>query len=251
VLVGLSAQSAVRGLTSTSLLRALTDTLLVAAVVIGVRWVWNYTTPYLIRLVDRRPTQRLRRIGARQRTVNAVAGFRGAVSLAAVLAVPETVDSGAPFPDRDLIVLITCGVIVLTLLQALLLPAVVRFARLPVDTSVDEELHLAKEFTLDAAIEAIDITAAELGSGEKVVARVRHELDHQRRLLAASESDSDPMVQHDDQYTSLLLALIARRREALLELRDEQRIDDIVLRRVQAGLDIEEMRISRADPVTE
>ncbi len=36
---------------------------------------------------------------------------------------------------------ITCGVIVLTLLQALLLPMVVRFAQLPVDTSVDEERH--------------------------------------------------------------------------------------------------------------
>lgn len=251
VLVGLSANSAFRGLTSTSLLIALGDTLVVTAVVIGVRWVWTYTTPYLIRLVDRRPEQRLRRIGARQRTVSAVAGFRGAVSLAAVLAVPHTLDSGAPFPDRDLIVLITCGVIVLTLLQALLLPAVVRFARLPVDTSVAEELQLAEAFTLDAAIEAVDVTAAELGSGETVVARVRHELDKQRRLLAASGSDRDPVVQHDDQYTSLTLALIGRRREALLELRDEQRIDDIVLRRVQGRLDIEEVRISRADPVVE
>src|SRR5207342_38791 len=172
VLVGLSAQSAFRGLTSTSLLSALADTLVVTAVVIGVRWAWTYTTPYLIRLLDRRPEQRLRRIGARQRTVTAVAGFRGAVSLAAVLAVPHTVDSGAPFPDRDLIVLITCGVILLTLLQALLRPAVVRFARLPVAASVAEELRLAEEVTLDAAIEAIEVTAAELGSSEMVVKRV-------------------------------------------------------------------------------
>ena len=135
------------------------------AVVIGVRWAWTYTTPYAIRLLDRRPEQRLRRIGARQRMVSAVAGFRGAVSLAAVLAVPHTLDSGAPFPDRDLIVLITCGVIVLTLLQALLLPAVVRFARLPDDNSVTEETQLAEEFTLDAAIESIDATAAERGAG--------------------------------------------------------------------------------------
>jgi CPA1 family monovalent cation:H+ antiporter len=133
----------------------------------------------------------------------------------------------------------------------LLLPAVVRFARLPVDDSVAEELQLAEEFTLDAAIEAIEATAVELGSGEKVVARVRHELTMQRRLLAASGSDGDPVVQHDDQYTSLLLALIGRRREALLELRDERRIDDIVLRRVQARLDIEEVRISRATPLVE
>jgi monovalent cation/hydrogen antiporter len=251
VLVGLSAQSAFRDVTSTPLLSALADTLVVTAVVIGVRWAWVYTTPYLIRLLDRRPEQRLRRIGARQRTVSAVAGFRGAVSLAAVLAVPHTLDSGAPFPDRDLIVLITCGVIVLTLLQALLLPAVVRFARLPLDNSVTEEVQLAEVFTLDAAIEAIDPTAAELGSGEPVVERVRHELDKQRTLLAASGSDGNPVVQHDDQYTSLSLALIARRREALLELRDEQRIDDIVLRRVQARLDIEEVRISRTNPVVE
>ena len=249
VLIGVSAQSAVRELDSTSTVRALVDVLCVTAVVIGVRWVWLYTTPYLIRLIDRRPAQRLRRVPARQRTVSAVAGFRGAVSLAAVLAVPHTLDSGAPFPDRDLIVLITCGVILLTLLQALLLPSVVRFARLPVDTSVAEELQFADEYTLDAAIEALDTTANELGSGETVIERVRHELDKQRKLLAAGGAEGDPVVQHDDQYTSLSIALIGRRREALLELRDAQRIDDIVLRRVQARLDIEEVRFLRANPL--
>jgi len=251
VLVGLSAQAALRDLTSTSLLRALVDTLVVTAVVIAVRWAWLYTTPYLIRALDRRPQQRLRRVGARQRTVSAVTGFRGAVSLAAVLAVPRTLNSGAPFPDRDLIVLITCGVIVLTLLQALLLPGVVRFARLPVDNSVAEEIQLAEVLTLEAAIEAIDATAAELGSGPAVVQRVRHELGKQRNLLAASGVDEDPAVLHDDQYTSLSLALIGRRREALLELRDARRIDDIVLRRVEARLDIEEARTSRTIPAVE
>src|SRR2546430_14976271 len=63
--------------------------------------------------------------------------------------------SGAPFPDRDLIVVITCGVIVLTLLQALLLPRVVRFAQLPVDNSVTEERQYAQVFITDAAIDAI------------------------------------------------------------------------------------------------
>jgi hypothetical protein len=249
VLVGLSAQSGFRGQDSTSTVRALIDVVVVAAVVIGVRWLWTYTTPYLIRLLDRRPAQRLRRVSARQRTVNAVAGFRGAVSLAAVLAVPQTLDSGAPFPDRDLIVLITCGVILVCLLQALLLPAVVRFARLPVDTSVAEELQYADEYTLDAAIEALDTTADELGSAERVVERVRHELDKQRKLLAAGGAEGDPVVQHHDQYTSLSLALISRRREALIELRDEQRIDDIVLRQVQARLDIEEVRLLRSNPL--
>src|SRR6478735_8921106 len=85
VLVGLSGHAAFRELDSTTVGHALVDIVLVTVVVVGVRVVWTYTTPYLIRMLDRRPAQRLRRVPARQRTVSAVAGFRGAVSLAAVL----------------------------------------------------------------------------------------------------------------------------------------------------------------------
>jgi monovalent cation/hydrogen antiporter len=249
VLVGVSAQSAFHDLSSASTRRALVDVVVITAVVIGVRWAWVYTTPYIIRFLDRRPAQRLRRVSARQRTVSAVAGFRGAVSLAAILAVPHTLDSGEPFPGRDLMVLIACGVILLTLLQALVLPSVVRFARLPPDSSVEEEVQYAEEYTLDAAIEALETTAGELGSDEKVIERVRRELAKQRSVVAAAGQDGDPAVRHNDQYTSLLLALVGRRREALLELRDVQRIDDIVLRRLQARLDAEEVRLLGAHPL--
>ena len=248
VLVGLQAQSAVRGLSSVSAGQAAGYIFAVTGVVIGTRWAWMYTTPYAIRVLDRRPAQRLRRIGARQRTVSATAGFRGAVSLAAALAVPSHLDSGAPFPDRDLIVVVTCGVIVLTLLQALALPAVVRAARLPVDTSIDDERHFAEIATADAALEALEETASELGSADPVVQRVKHELEKRRKLLAAAGVAENPVVQHDDQYTALQLALIARQRSTLLDLRDERQIDDIVLRQVQAGLDLEEIRLSRAAP---
>jgi CPA1 family monovalent cation:H+ antiporter len=171
------------------------------------------------------------------------------VSLALALAVPNQLAAGAPFPDRDLIIVITCGVIVLTLLQALLLPTVVRWARLPVDTSVDEERHLAEVATTDAAYEAIDLTARHLGSDERVVDRVRHEIDKRRKLLAADGAADDAAVQHDDQYTALRLALLGRERATLVQLRDEQQIDDIVLRQVQARLDQEEVRLSRSSPV--
>jgi CPA1 family monovalent cation:H+ antiporter len=248
VLVGLQAQSAVRNLTSVSAARAVGYVFAVTGVVIGVRWAWMYTTPYLIRAVDRRPAQRLRRIGARQRTVSAATGFRGAVSLAAALAVPSHLHSGAPFPDRDLIVVITSGVIVLTLLQALFLPAVVRFARLPVDTSVEDERHQAELTIADAAADAVDRVASELGTGPVVVERVRHDLEKQRKLLAADSAADDPLVQHHDQHIALRLALIARQREVLLELRDERSIDDIVLRQVQFRLDNEEVQLSQSSP---
>ena len=65
------------------------------------------------------------------------------------------------------------AVFVLTLLQAFLLPRVVRFARLPADTSVAEERQYAEVFTTDAALDSLEATAAELGTAEHVVERVR------------------------------------------------------------------------------
>src|SRR3954468_21015042 len=82
VLVGMEVQSAARGLTSVDVARGLLAVAAISAVVVGTRFLWMFTTPYVIRALDRRPQQRLRRVGAGGRTVTAMAGFRGAVSLA-------------------------------------------------------------------------------------------------------------------------------------------------------------------------
>jgi Na+/H+ antiporter len=249
VLVGLEVQSAARGLTSTDLTRGLLSVAAVAATVIGARFVWLFTTPYVIRVLDRRPQQRLRRVGPRPRVVSAVSGFRGAVSLAAALAVPETVASGAPFPGRDLIVFVTTGVILVTLAQALLLPAVVRWARLPRDTSVQEERQMAETLATEAALAALDDVAAELGTDQEVVDRTRREYEeHLHVVHDHGDHDDEPVLRHEEHYAALRLALLARKRATVLDLRDRQRIDDIVLRQFQTRLDIEEVRLSRREP---
>jgi CPA1 family monovalent cation:H+ antiporter len=56
------------------------------------------------------------------------------------------------------------------------------------------------------------------------------------------------VLRHDQHYAALRLALLARKRATVLALRDEQRIDDIVLRQFQTRLDIEEVRLSRREP---
>ncbi|MCW2530507.1 MAG: Na+/H+ antiporter [Blastococcus sp.] len=250
VLVGLEVQSAVRGLTSTDLSRGLVAVAAVSAVVIGVRFAWLFTTPYLIRLLDRRPQQRLRRVSARTRVVSAVAGFRGAVSLAAALAVPQTVASGEPFPGRDLIVFVTAGVIAVTLLQGLLLPSVVRWARLPRDSSVEQERRLAETLATEEALAVLPEVAADLGTDPEVAERTRREYEEHLQVVRADgeHGDDEPVLRHDQHYAALRLALLARKRATVLALRDEQRIDDIVLRQFQTRLDIEEVRLSRREP---
>jgi monovalent cation/hydrogen antiporter len=250
VLVGLELQSAVRGLASAALARGLVAVGAVSAAVIGARFAWLFTTPYLIRLLDRRPQQRLRRVGARARVVSGVAGFRGAVSLAAALAVPGTVASGAPFPGRDTIIFVTSGVIVVTLvLQGLLLPIVVRWARLPGDGSVEQERHLAETLATEEAVAAIPQLAAELGTDSDVVSRLRREYEKHLRVLHAGDDGAadEPALRYEQQYAALRLAVIARKRATVVRLRDERRIDDTVLRQVQARLDIEEVRLARRE----
>lgn len=89
---------------------------------------------------------------------------------------PYTVDSGAPFPDRDTIVFVTAGVVVVTLVvQGLVLPGVARWARLPDDTDGDRELHLAQTTATEAALTALPDAAAELGTDPDVAEQLRTE----------------------------------------------------------------------------
>jgi Na+/H+ antiporter len=250
VLVGLQLRGAVEGLRSTSLAGAAVQALLISAVVIATRVLWINTTPYIIRALDRRPQQRLRRIGFRQRQPMAWAGFRGGVSLAAALAIPHDV------PGRDLVVLITFGVILVTLLvQGLTLPAVLRWARLP-DDGIAGEQALAERISTEAGLSALPATAERLGIRPAVVERVRADYEEHLHVLA------DPLMPTDDPALAaergehaddqrLRAALIAVKRTAVVRLRDARKIDDIVLRRLQTRLDAEEVRLSAPAPEPE
>ncbi|MBC3763192.1 Na+/H+ antiporter [Quadrisphaera oryzae] len=279
VLVGLEVQSAVRGLSSVGLRQGVAVALGVTAAVVGVRFAWLWTTPYLIRALDRRPAQRDLRAPWRSRVVSGVAGFRGAVSLAAALAVPQTTASGAPFPERDVVVFATVVVIVLTLVvQAPLLPAVVRWARLPPDTALAQERLLAQQHATRTALEALPGLAAQLEVDDDVAERVRREFLKRLLLLereaeqaqlvpaagpdgsggsgargggptALAEVDAERVARRAQDADALRLALLHRKREAVVGLRDDGHIDDTVLRQVQHRLDLEEVRLSHREQV--
>lgn len=249
VLVGLQLRGAVEGLESYSPAEAVLAALAVAAAVIGTRLVWTNTVPYLIRALDRRPQQRLRRVGARQRLPAAWAGFRGGISLAAALAVPLTLVDGSPFPGRDLIIVVTFGVILVTLVvQGLTLPAVLRWARLPEDGAEADEEQLAQRVATEAGLAALPSVAERLGVPQVVADRVHADYEAHLHTLATSDpgtdTEDDGSSAEDEAYGRLRAALLADKRAAVVRLRDERRIDDIVLRRVQARLDAEEVRLS-------
>ncbi|MFK0159473.1 Na+/H+ antiporter [Streptomyces sp. NPDC090499] len=251
VLVGVELQYALRHLSRSDLRDALLAVGVISVVLVAVRFAFLFSSAFLIRAIDRRPQQLELRISHRARVVSGFAGFRGAVSLAVALSVPETLDSGAPFPGRDFIVFVTSGVIVVTLVvQGLLLPGVVRWARLSRDTSVDEEHLLAETLATEEALKALPHLAAQLGTGPKVVEWLRQEYEaHLATVRASGAGSDDPALLHNRHYTDLRLALIAHKRATVVRLRDERQIDDTVLRRLQAALDNEEVRLAGLEQV--
>ncbi|MDQ1131332.1 Na+/H+ antiporter [Microbacterium sp. SORGH_AS_0888] len=231
----------------------------------------------------------------RARVVSTIAGFRGAVSLAIALSVPLSTEAGAPLAGRDAVVFVTAGVIVLSLLvQGPLLPAVVRWARLPGDGAEQDELEIAQRAISTAALAALDEIAEAEHIHDDVRDRARREGYEQLELanakalarqraaedaaIAALESmledDSadvaptpplggssssgslemltaqgpvdlaqrSPLTRHEE-ATRLKLALIQRKREVLLKLRRDGTVDDLIVRRLQASLDVDEIRL--------
>jgi CPA1 family monovalent cation:H+ antiporter len=199
-----------------------------------------------LRTVDRRAVQRARRIAWRHRVVSHWAGFRGAVSLAAALAVPVTTHSGAAFPDRSLIIFVVSFVILVTVLvQGSTLPAVVRWARMPEDVDHADELQLARYRGAEAALNALPAVAGELGVSPELLSRLHKEYEEHAALVRANGDDVAPndAAERHDLLRQVRLGVLEHKRRAITELRDQNRIDDIVLRELQTAMDLEEVRL--------
>jgi CPA1 family monovalent cation:H+ antiporter len=164
-------------------------------------------------------------------------GLRGAVSLAAALAIPLVLPDGSPFPQRDLIIFLTFSVILVTLVAGgLSLPWVVTRLHVEGGTEERDEIRLARIRSAEAALSRIDELAAEGRIDAAHAAALRVKYTHKRDLQ--SGADGDDGVSHAAQHTDVERELNAAQREAIIEMRERGEIDNVVLRRLQADLDL-------------
>jgi monovalent cation/hydrogen antiporter len=221
--------------------------LLVSAIVIAVRLVWQVLPVSLGRLLPR--------IGDtgggedwRERLLIGWTGMRGAVSLAAALALPLTLDSGAPFGSRDLIVYLTVAVIFLTLVgQGLTLPFLVRRLGLSTSEPWAPDEAVARLAAAQAALDRLDELEAE-GSpiSESALARLRelYQARFARCVLALQGEDSEVPIENPlSGYRRLREDLISTERATLIGMRNDGRIKQDLFRRIQRDLDLDEARL--------
>lgn len=91
---------------------------ILTAVIVGVRFIWILCCDLLSNHPEAGKRMKLGRSAVRKALVTTLCGPKGAVSLSIASTIPFTVASGAVFPQRDLLLFLVCGVIVVTLLLA-------------------------------------------------------------------------------------------------------------------------------------
>jgi Na+/H+ antiporter len=157
ILIGIQLPRVLAGLGSRTPLELLGLAVAISATAIVVRILWVFPGTYIPRALSAKIREGEPHPPVRAVFIVAWAGMRGVVSLAAALALPLTVESGAPFPERDLIIFLTFAVILATLVgQGLTLPLLIRGLRIAADGGDDHEEAHARMSAAEAAVHRIE-----------------------------------------------------------------------------------------------
>ena len=244
-LVGLQLPTILDSLSGRSTWTVIGYAAIVSAVVIGARVAWMLGT-YVAALLSRRVREDDPAPSWQAKAVIAWSGMRGAVSLAAALALPLSTDAGTSFPDRNLIIFLTFGVIFATLvLQGLTLAPLIRVLDLEEDGLAEKEEAKARIHAAEAALERLDELIEEDWVREDTAERLRGLYGfRQERFRSRFDPDGDGSLEDRSlAYQRLRRELLDAERDAVQELRRQGRIGDDVMRRVVRDLDLEDQRL--------
>jgi CPA1 family monovalent cation:H+ antiporter len=237
-LVGLQLHTIASRLPITSTL--IGESLVVVAAVVLLRFVWVPVFTYVPRLLFRRIRERDPYPPWQAPVVIAWAGVRGAVSLAAALALPADV------PQRDRIVFVTFVVILASLIGPIVtMPGLVRLIGIEDDGGADREDAKARIKAAEAALARIEEIAAEGWANEDSLDRARGQYRFRTNRFTSrlTGDNGDGSEERSVLYQRLRRELLDAERMAVHALRNEGRITEEVAQRVQRDIDLEDSRL--------
>jgi monovalent cation/hydrogen antiporter len=240
VLIGLQLPVVIDALGGFSTSSLLGYAVLVSVTVIVLRFAWVFAVLHAPKWIARRMSN------WRGAVFLSWAGMRGAVSLAAALALPLETDAGSPFPGRDLILFLTFSVILATLVgQGLTLPYVIRVLGLEDDGIEDREDAKARIHAAEAALARLEELVGEDWVRDDTAERVRGSYRFRTsRYRARFDDEDDGAIESRSQdYQRLRRELLDAERRALVDLRRSGAISNDVWLRVGRDLDLEDERL--------
>jgi CPA1 family monovalent cation:H+ antiporter len=239
VLIGSELPTILAGLEVRSVAEVVGLIAALCVVVIAARFVWVFAASLLPGSARQEVARRDPKLAAQLTFVVAWSGLRGAVSLAAALALP------ADFPERNLILLLTFAVILVTLVgQGLSLPTLL--ARVTAD-GVDldgDEATVARTAAYEAGLAEV-IRARPLWPGHQpLLDRLESSLrDRTQHLATDDPGETEERRQERIEHEEIQRGVIVAQRDAVIALRDSGDINDETLRLIERELDLEELRM--------
>ena len=237
LLLGLQFRALLASVPGGTMLTLVRDGLIIALVAIVVRLVWVPIATVLPRATSRRVRRNEPRPTKRGIFLVAWTSMRGIVSLATALALPAVLASGARFPYRGEIIVITVIVILVTLVvQGLTLAPIIRAFKFTPENSHHLEARTARLEASRRGAEVLDDLSREPWVDQRDVEFLRNDLRERIRLLADHSGEPEGRRR-------LRGAMLRAERRMLVRLRNEGAISDDVLRELEQELDLEAVRV--------
>jgi Na+/H+ antiporter len=252
LLTGLQARTLIDNEHAFSIGDLLIATALTTLIVIAARFVWVFPATYIPRWMSKSLRRRDPSPPWQGPVFISFTGVRGVVSLAAALALPYALDNGQPFPHRELILFVTFGVIIVTLVgQGLLLPSVACWLGLNRLGTKEHRGEIKRE--LRARQAALRQVTKRLDKLIRQHAVPRDAADHLRtrnksRVQVLPDNLADG-VEHMRRTATIKAELIEAEREFIFQLLRDGRITDEARRRIEYELDLEEASVANRSAI--
>ena len=239
-----------------TLMYRILDVVVIFLVLIALRFIWVQSIWRLSGLLRRwRGKEELTMVPtARSCWILTVGGVRGAVTLAGVMSIPLLLNKGLDFPERELLIFIAAGVILLSLIVACIaLPLLLRGIARSSDDAIRNEVREAWRRTAEAAIHALETEevvdpndppdAAQAALAAELKARIMSEYRHQLDVFNDSAEAQALASKMDDLEGRLRLKALRAQRLELYSLRRHHEIGDEVLSEILRDLDLSEANL--------
>ncbi|MBM1188188.1 MULTISPECIES: Na+/H+ antiporter [Pseudomonas] len=239
-----------------TLMYRILDVVVIFLVLIALRFIWVQSIWRLSGVWRRwRGKQELTMVPtARSCWILTVGGVRGAVTLAGVMSIPLLLNEGLDFPERELLIFIAAGVILLSLIVACIaLPLLLRGIAQSSDDAMRTEVREAWRRTAEAAIHALETEevidpdhppdAAQAALAAELKARIMSEYRHQLDVFNDSAEAQALASKMDELEGRLRLKALRAQRLELYSLRRHHEIGDDVLSEILRDLDLSEANL--------
>lgn len=251
ILIGLELPVIVEGLNESSIQEGIKYGLIISLITILIRFIWVYPIAFIPRFLSKKIRETEPSPGWKGPFITSWAGMRGVVSLAAALSIPLTLD-GEPFPHRNLILLVTFIVILITLVvQGLTLPLIIKLLKIEeIDDLVPEAEQTAniKLRLMKVSINHLEKHFKDEITENELVANLKKRLENSISLtterlesLECREMDFDEVRN----YNKVHLNIIDAQRKELAKIRKEKTFELEVIQKQEMQLDFDESKLSQ------